>query len=117
MAYKMVGRIRTHLANERTFLAWLQVGLTSIALGLAAAQLLGDDRLWGVPLHKVLSVGFVALGLALALNGRLRYRQAAIGIEQQNYRPRRRGLDLVMVLITIIGVVSLLFALRFQAPG
>ena len=31
-------RARTHLANERTFLAWLRTGLGLIVLGLAAAQ-------------------------------------------------------------------------------
>jgi uncharacterized membrane protein YidH (DUF202 family) len=33
-------RARTHLANERTFLAWLRTGISLIGLGLAAAKFL-----------------------------------------------------------------------------
>ena len=36
-------RARTHLANERTFLAWFRTGITLVALGLAGAQLLGGE--------------------------------------------------------------------------
>jgi uncharacterized membrane protein YidH (DUF202 family) len=38
-------RARTHLANERTFLAWLRTGLALIALGLASAQYLEVELL------------------------------------------------------------------------
>src|SRR5215218_9897005 len=42
-------RARTHMANERTFLAWFRTGITLLALGIAAAQFLGvnaaDPRL------------------------------------------------------------------------
>lgn len=110
----IVGKIRTHLSNERTFIAWVQLGLTSIALGLGAAQLLSSDELWGIHLNKLLSAGFVALGLAIVLVGRVRYRQTAIGIEKQSYRPHRRGLDLVLAFIFCLGVVAMLFALRFD---
>ncbi len=41
------GRAGTHLANERTYLAWFRTGLTTIALGLAAAQLLTRNVLPG----------------------------------------------------------------------
>ena len=36
-------RARTHLANERTFLAWFRTGVTLVALGIAAAELLGRE--------------------------------------------------------------------------
>jgi uncharacterized membrane protein YidH (DUF202 family) len=37
-------RALTHLANERTFLAWLRTGLGMIVLGLAAGQFIDVDR-------------------------------------------------------------------------
>ncbi len=36
-------RARTHLANERTFLAWLRTSLTTIALGIGASDFLVDE--------------------------------------------------------------------------
>lgn len=38
-------RARTHLADERTFLAWLRTGLGLIVLGLAATQFIEVDHL------------------------------------------------------------------------
>ena len=40
-------RARTHLANERTYLAWFRTGITLVALGLAAAQFLVPDTTSG----------------------------------------------------------------------
>ena len=37
-------RARTHLANERTFLAWLRTGLALIVLGIGAAQFVSHER-------------------------------------------------------------------------
>ena len=48
-------RARTHLANERTFLAWFRTGITLVALGLAAAQFLGSDTPGGPPLIHILA--------------------------------------------------------------
>ena len=39
-------RARTHLASERTFLAWLRTGLGLNVLGLAAAQFIEADRMF-----------------------------------------------------------------------
>ena len=36
-------RARTHLANERTFLAWFRTGHHALALGIAGAQFLGGE--------------------------------------------------------------------------
>src|SRR5690606_984075 len=47
------GKIRTHLANERTYLAWGRTGLTMIALGLGAAQLLDRHVLPAVALDTL----------------------------------------------------------------
>ena len=45
-------RARTHLANERTFLAWLRPGLSLVAVGLAAAGFLPVDLVWGSPTSR-----------------------------------------------------------------
>lgn len=106
--------VRTHLANERTFLAWVRTGLTSIALGLAAAQLLDDHRLAGISLTKLLAGLLVLLGVWLGVLGRWRFRQAAIGIRNGSFQPRRRGFEAVIVVLLIVGALSLLVISRID---
>lgn len=101
--------IRTHLANERTFLAWSRTGLTAIALGLGAAQLLDRHVVAGVALDKLLAGSLVVLGAVLVVTGRFRYRQTAIGIRDGTYRTHRRGLEVVLVGTAIVTLISLAF--------
>jgi hypothetical protein len=54
-------RARTHLANERTFLAWLRTGITLIGLGLAAAQFLERQVAPGLPLIRSMSITMVVV--------------------------------------------------------
>jgi uncharacterized membrane protein YidH (DUF202 family) len=54
-------RARTHLANERTFLAWLRTGIALIGLGLAAAQFLERQVLPGLPLIRSMSITMVVV--------------------------------------------------------
>ena len=98
--------VRTHLANERTFLAWVRTGLTCMALGVAAAQLLDAHTLAGVSLSTLLGVLLVALGACTVVVGRLRFRSAAIGINQGIFRARRRGLDTVVIGSLAIAVLA-----------
>jgi putative membrane protein len=103
------GKIRTHLANERTFLAWSRTGFTAIALGLAAAQLLDRHVIYGVALDKLLAVSLVLYGMTLVLVGRWRYRSTAIGIREDEYRTHRRGLEVVWIGNIFVTAVAIVF--------
>lgn len=101
--------MRTHLANERTFLAWSRTGLTAIALGLGAAQLLDRHIVAGVALDKLLAASLVVFGFVLIVAGRFRYRQTAIGIRDNSYRTHRRGLEVVLVGTFVVTAISIVF--------
>ena len=58
---------RDHLANERTYLAWLRTGLSMVSFGVGIAKFWRDA--WGV----AFSVFFVFTGIALLLYAALRY--------------------------------------------
>ncbi len=103
------GKIRTHLANERTFLAWSRTGFTAIALGLAAAQLLDRHVVYGVALDKLLAASLVIFGLTLVLVGRWRYRSTAIGIRDDEFRTHRRGLEVVWIGTILVTAISIVF--------
>jgi putative membrane protein len=66
--------IRTFLAEERTFLAWIRSGLAAIAVSLAVGRLLPEllDADQGV--YRTLGIGYGALGVFLIGYGAVRQR-------------------------------------------
>ncbi len=107
-------RARTHLANERTFLAWLRTGLSLIALGLVAARLLPVDLLPGLPLGHIFSALLVLSGTLMVIFGAVRYARAHREIDAADYDPAVWPILLVGALVSILGIlaVPLVFLLR-----
>jgi putative membrane protein len=68
---------RTHLANERTLLAYIRTAFMLIAAGGAAVKALPDDRL-------VVMTGwfFLALGLLVAVLGAWRFRTIRLRVQR-----------------------------------
>ena len=106
-------RARTHLANERTFLAWFRTGVTLIALGIAVAQFLGPDEGESFP-ALVLGVAVVVGGIGLLLIGRWRYIGSRAQIDAGDFRPVALPVDLVVTVFALIGGVSLLVILALR---
>ncbi|MPZ24343.1 MAG: DUF202 domain-containing protein [Dehalococcoidia bacterium] len=101
--------IRTHLANERTFLAWLRTAIVLIGAGVAAAALTeveGSDRLFAI----VLGTLSVLVGCGLVAFAYIDYRETLVGIERGTFRPATRLPLLATLLIAIVGVGALVFA-------
>lgn len=101
-------RARTHLANERTFLAWFRTGITLIALGLAAAQLLGRDADPGIPLVQVLSTVVIATGAAAVVIGLYRYRRGRRQIDELAFLPAWTSISVAAgagLVLALLGVV------------
>jgi putative membrane protein len=66
---------RTHLAVERTYLAWWRTGLTAYAVALATARVVPDLAHSKVQWpYTILGAGFAVLGSACALYGERRRR-------------------------------------------
>jgi len=95
-------RARTHLANERTFLAWLRTGLSLVAVGLAAAGFLPVDLIPGFPYVRTFSILLVLAGTLMVLYGAFRYVKAYQQIETGSYDPAG------MAIVAIAGIVGLL---------
>jgi putative membrane protein len=67
---------RDHLANQRTYLAWVRTAVTFIGLGFAVERLLVDD-----PVGGVLGVGMMLVGGGLMVPALLTYRRTERAIE------------------------------------
>jgi putative membrane protein len=107
-------RARTHLANERTFLAWLRTGLSLVAVGLAAARFLPLHLLPGVPFVTVFSALLVLSGTAIVIFGAYRHTRASREIDRGSYNPGVWPMVLVAALISLLGAMGivLVFLLR-----
>lgn len=102
-------RARTHLANERTFLAWFRTGFTLTALGLVVAQLLERDREAALPLVHILASVAVVTGVVLVVVGSTRYRTGRARIDEVGFRPAGTS----VLIATVAAVVFAVFALVF----
>jgi putative membrane protein len=74
-------RVRDHLANERTYLAWLRTAANVMVLGLAVAKFLGH----GGPREFAAGAILVVVGGAGLLYGTARYRRVSTEIERGSF--------------------------------
>jgi putative membrane protein len=104
---------RNHLANERTFLAWVRTGIGVVVFGFAIGRfgiaLREFFQVQGRPQQTTgLSVWFglasIALGVLLILGGLLRYHQTFRQIEEGQFKPTGLMVDLVGVLTALVGI-------------
>ena len=103
-----------HLANERTFLAWLRTGVAIVVFGFAVGRFSIAIRQWmemqgrAVPQTTGISVwlGAIAIvaGILVCLAGLFRYRQTREQLESGNFEPPGFLIDLVGVLTALFGV-------------
>ena len=107
-------RARDHLANERTFLAWVRTGAAIVVFGFAigrfAIALRQLTALQGHPMHRSgLSVWMgatsIVLGVLLVVAGLFRYRQTRDHLEEGKFEPAGFILDLVTILTVVFGLV------------
>jgi putative membrane protein len=99
-------RARDHLANERTFLAWLRTALAVIALGAVLARLTAHRS----AATSAAIVVVCASGVLTLIYGARRYYRVAHDLDEGRFHPARRSpmYITVAVLVATVLVVSLL---------
>ena len=100
-------RARDHLANERTYLAWLRTAAAVMALGLAIA---GFGH---AATYATFSAGalLVAAGTGGVVYATVRYRQVLGQIERQQFDAASQGRAAVAAAIVLISVVAVALVL------
>lgn len=104
-------RIRTHLANERTFLAWLRTGLSLIAVGIGAASFLPLDIVPGLPYVRLLSISLVLAGVATILVGVSRFSAVSEQIESGNGISPRAQILGIAIFVAVLGIMAIPLAI------
>jgi putative membrane protein len=111
-------RARTHLANERTFLAWQRTGLGLIVIGIGSAQFIARDRQL-VPDFPIVS-SFAAIliggGALTTIVGCIRFIQSRNRIEAAAYRPANRSVIGATLFVVVVAALSLLLVILLRRP-
>lgn len=117
MANKTVSaHITDHLANERTFLAWLRTSVALMGFGVVIVRL-RELAPTAAVVHGRLHAA--ELGLLFALFGLLmmplalwQYLSARRGIDSENYRPAFWSIIIFAVALCALGVVVIIYLAR-----
>jgi inner membrane protein YidH len=108
------GKASDHLANERTFLAWIRTSISIIVFGFVVAK-------FGITLREFLrmqggsrqesgwslgiGVAFMAMGIFMALVALVRYRVVLQRLETGQFQPARAVIVFLALLTAVLGVI------------
>jgi putative membrane protein len=96
---------RDHLANERTFLAWLRTGIAIVVLSLVLGRLsLASPSSSTTALDTALGATVILAGVLVFIAGLAQYRRTRDQIEAGRFRAQGR-------VIGVVGLVAVLFGL------
>ncbi|HVB98416.1 MAG TPA: DUF202 domain-containing protein [Candidatus Dormibacteraeota bacterium] len=108
------GKASDHLANERTFLAWIRTSISIIVFGFVVAK-------FGITLREFLrmqrqsqqesglslgiGVAFMGMGIFMALVAMTRYRIVLQRLESGQFQPARAVVVFLALLTALLGAV------------
>ena len=107
-------RARDHLANERTFLAWVRTGAAIVVFGFAIGRFsIAMRQLTALEGHPIRTAGLsvwmgassIVAGVLLVVAGLLRYRKTRAQLDKDTFEPAGFVVDLVTVLTVVFGLV------------
>lgn len=108
------GKAGDHLANERTFLAWIRTSISIIVFGFVVAK-------FGITLREFLrmqgqsqqesgwslgiGVTFMAMGIFMAVLALARYRTVLQRLESGQFQPARAVIVFLALVTALLGAV------------
>jgi putative membrane protein len=112
------GEVRDHLANERTYLAWLRTGMALLGLGFLVARL----RLEMAAVHgagepagfhgATVGLGFATLGLVTILFGTWRYVAVRRMIERRAFLPLGGTVLLISTGALVVALAVIIYLIE-----
>ena len=100
-------RARDHLANERTWLAWIRTGLNTIILGMAVARFLPVRNAYSAAAGILIA----AVGAVCVIFGTIRYRTVSRELEHGFFLTGSRGRMAVVASALLLVVLGIAFIL------
>lgn len=98
---------RDHLANERTFLAWIRTSLAIIGLGVLVGKLIETDGLTA----EVIGIAMVGFGAAMLIYSISRYERTLALLNKGMFSAARWGPIILAALGLFVAVGALVLLL------
>ena len=106
-------RARDHLANERTFLAWVRTSVAIVVFGFAIGRFaIALRQLTEFQGHVLKTTGLsvwmgmisILAGVAMVVAGLMRYRKTRAQLDEGKFEPAGFLVDLVTILTALFGL-------------
>src|SRR5438552_17041647 len=120
--YLISKKVTDHLANERTFVAWIRTGLSIIAFGFVVERFGLLLRELGLKLIErpivtghystVIGITLTLLGSFVLIVALVNFLQARRSIDEEHFHPHAGFAVLLTVMTCLIGVILAIY-LRF----
>src|SRR6266571_3839974 len=114
-------KVTDHLANERTFLAWIRTGLATITFGFVIERFglllreLGLRNqvafLFSVPFSALIGESLTLLGIVVIIVALLNFLHIRVAIDAETFHPPTRFAILLTVLTSLIGLLLAVYLL------
>ena len=115
--------VSNHLANERTFLAWVRTGIGIMAFGFVVVKFSLFIKEISLVLNKdvitpqkgyssILGILLVAFGILITLLAYFRYKRVEKQLNDQNYSHSSILISILMVCIFSVGVALVIYLAR-----
>jgi putative membrane protein len=114
---------RDHLANERTFLAWIRTAAAIVVFGFAIGRFsLAMHQLTALTGHAVRTAGLsvwlgaisIVAGVAMAVAGLVRYRRVRTQLDAGKFEPAGFVVDLVTITMVLFGLALAAYLIYTQ---
>ena len=117
-------RVRDHLANERTYLAWLRTGMAMMGFGVVIAKLryLLAAIALTPPISNIVhasNIGllFAVIGLLIVMTSGWRYSVVQNQIRQKNYTSSKSTVIVLSIVVIALGVLIVWYLLQDVLPA
>ena len=118
-----IDNLSNHLANERTFLAWVRTSIGVMAFGFVVVKFSLFIKEIGIVLQKPLTVSshgysevmgifLVGFGVLIGLIAFFRFRRINQQISENSYRPSTSLSTLLTVCIVLIGICLVIYLIH-----
>ena len=113
-----IGKASDHLANERTFLAWIRTSISIIVFGFVVAKfeitLREFLRVQGHTAREsgmslAIGVGFMTMGIFMAFVSLIPYRTTMKRLNADEFQPADAIATVLAVIATLFGTILLVY--------
>ena len=110
-------KVSDHLANERTFLAWVRTSIAVIAFGFVVERfglllrqlgLKGNNVGGTIPYSKLLGIIITLLGIVLLVIALINFVQIRHSIDEERFHP---GITFAVILTVVTALIGVLLAI------